>query len=271
MSSEKPIHPASTIMLLRDSARGLEVFMLVRHQGIDAFSGALVFPGGKVDVEDREGRDVCRGVDDLDDAALAFRVAAIREAFEECGVLLARPSGIGRTVDAERLRGLEATYRQALVADEIGMPELCRREGLELATDLLLPYAHWITPPAAPKRFDTHFYLAPAPSDQVALHDGEESTDSAWVRPDDALRQAQDGTRTIVFPTQMNLRKLGVWGGVSEAMAGASETPVVTVSPTMEKHAQGRLLTIPAEAGYGGSRFLARQEGDRVLGVEVAD
>lgn len=271
MSSEKPIHPASTILLLRDSAKGLEVFMVVRHQKIDSFSGALVFPGGKVDPEDAEGREVCRGVDDLSDVRLAFRVAAIREAFEECGVLLARPAGIDRTVDAGRLRGLEATYRQALVADELGMPELCRREGLELATDLLVPFAHWITPAAAPKRFDTHFYLAPAPSDQVALHDGEESTDSAWVRPADALRQAHGGTRTVVFPTQMNLRKLGAWKSVSEALAKSAETPVVTVSPTMEKHPQGRVLTIPAEAGYGGSRFLARQDGDRVLGVEVAD
>jgi 8-oxo-dGTP pyrophosphatase MutT (NUDIX family) len=271
VSSEKPIHPASTILLLRDGAAGLEVFMVVRHQKIDSFSGALVFPGGKVDPEDAEGRDVCRGAEGLDDTAVAFRIAAIREAFEECGVLLARPAGVDRLVDAERLRGLEAAYRQALVADELGMPELCRREGLELATELLVPYAHWITPAAAPKRFDTHFYLAPAPSDQVALHDGEESTDSAWVSPAAALRQAREGTRTVVFPTQMNLRRLGQWQSMVEALAGAAAAPVVTVSPTMEKHPEGRVLTIPAEAGYGGSRFLARQDGDRVLGVEPAD
>ena len=105
----------------------------------------------------------------------------------------------------------------------------------------------------------------------MALHDGEESTDSTWVRPADALDQAAQGRRTIIFPIQMNLRKLNSSRTVGEAIASASKKPVVTVSPTMEKHAQGRVLTIPEAAGYGGRRFLARQDGDLVLGVEALD
>lgn len=271
MNEEKPVHPASTVLLLRDGVRGMEVFMVVRHHQIDSFSGALVFPGGKVDAEDRDARAFCCGVDDVPDDELPFQVAAIREAFEECGVLLARPSGQDDLVDAARLRELEETYRGALVRDELGIAELCQREGLVLATDLLVPYAHWITPKVAPKIFDTHFYLAPAPADQVALHDGEESTDSTWVRPAEALEQARDGSRTIVFPTQMNLRKLSRWNTVGEAMAAAREAEIVTVSPRMEKHPDGRVLIIPETADYGGSRFLARQDGDRVLMVEAQD
>lgn len=271
MNEEKPVHPASTVLLLRDDPEGLEVFMVVRHHQIDSFSGALVFPGGKVDAEDGDARDICRDVEAVPDRELAFRVAAIREAFEECGVLLARPSGLDALVDARRLQGLEDTYRAALVRDELGLPEMCRREGLELATDLLVPYAHWITPKIAPKIFDTHFFLAPAPEDQAALHDGEESTDSAWIRPRDALAQAQEGSRTIVFPTQMNLRKLSRWNTVDEAMAAARVAEIVTVSPRTEKHPQGRVLTIPAEADYGGSRFLARQDGDKVVMIEPQD
>ncbi|MFN4089373.1 MAG: NUDIX hydrolase [Alphaproteobacteria bacterium] len=261
MTTEKPIAPArlaSTILLLRDGRDGLEVFMVVRHHEIDFASGALVFPGGSVDKADRDPRvrtmtSRCEAFDDDD---LAFRVAAIREAFEECGVLLARPRGSRDLVDAQRLKGLENAYRAPLERGEVGIADMLDREGLELACDLLVPYARWITPVQLPKRFDTMFFLAKAPEDHVAIHDGRESVDSVWISPDEACRLADASERTVIFPTRLNLEKLSRTGrSVEAACTAASSAPVVTVMPRVEKVEGGRIMHIPIEAGYGESRF----------------
>lgn len=259
--TDKPIAPvrlASTILLLRDGAQGLEVFMVVRHHEIDFASGALVFPGGSIDAADRDPRVRARttGCEGFDDDDLAFRVAAIREAFEECGVLLARPEGSRDLVDAQRLKKLEALYREPLERGGVGIADMLEREALELACDQLVPYARWITPIQLPKRFDTMFFLMKAPPDHVAIHDGRESVDSVWINPDAACAEADAGRRTIIFPTRMNLEKLSRSGStVEEVCAAAAATPVVTVLPRVEKIDGGRLMHIPAEAGYGGSVF----------------
>ena len=109
--------PAATVLLLRDGADALEVFMVVRHHEIDFASGALVFPGGRVDTGDHviaERPDLCPGPEGIDAMAMALRVAAIRETFEECGILLARPRGSERLIPAERLRDIEAAQRTPL-------------------------------------------------------------------------------------------------------------------------------------------------------------
>ena len=99
--------PAATILMLRDSDRGLETFMVVRHHQVDFASGALVFPGGRIDAQDREVREYCEGVDEANDTTLAFRVGAIREAFEESGILLARPKGQTELIGGECLAELD--------------------------------------------------------------------------------------------------------------------------------------------------------------------
>jgi 8-oxo-dGTP pyrophosphatase MutT (NUDIX family) len=265
--SHSPEIPASTVLLLRDGAEGLEVFMVVRHHKIDSFSGALVFPGGKVDPGDGAARPYCTGGEDLDDAELPYRVAAIREAFEECGVLLAY-DGAGEILHAARLEKLEARWRDRLMKDQATIGEMCAEEDLRLAVDRLVFFAHWITPRIVPKVFDTHFFLAAAPSDQVALHDGEESTDSTWITPANALAEAEAGRRTVVFPTRMNLGKLDNSQNLDDAMKAAASAPVVTVQPIVEMHEEGRLMRIPAEAGYAGSLFLARHSGDALQSIE---
>ncbi len=246
-----PALPSATILLARDGARGLEVFMVQRHHRIDFATGAMVFPGGKVDPGDSDpalaGR--CRG-GAPEEALRAVHVAAIRETFEECGVLLAGPRGGDALVDAERLRALESRWREPLRADQTDMARMAREEDLELATDRLVPFAHWITPEPMKKRFDTHFFLAAAPADQVALHDGSESVDSAWVRPEDAEEDRRRGRRTIIFPTLLNLRKLGRSHSVAEALAAARAAPVVPVLPRIERGESGPRIRIPAEAGY---------------------
>lgn len=203
--------------------------MVVRHHQIDFASGALVFPGGRVEASDL----VLAG----GDAHGAFRIAAIRETWEECGVLLAAPG--------------------AAPAAEGDFAAMLAARGLQPDQDALAHFAHWITPVAVPKRFDTHFFLAAAPADQDAVHDGGEAVDSVWIRPLDALAEAEAGTKKIVFPTRMNLNKLARSTSVAEAFAAARARPVVTVQPIQRDAPEGRYLRIPIEADYGGEEFLA--------------
>lgn len=246
------LRPASTLLVVRDGATGLEVFVVERHHQIDFAAGATVFPGGKLEPGDADPslRARCAAAEGLDDDALALRIAAIREAFEECGVLVARPRGRSELLSAARLADLLKRYRADVVAHRVSLADLAREQDLELACDLLVPFAHWITPEGMPKRFDTHFFLVPAPPDQVAGHDGFESVDSAWISPRRALEEADAGRRTIIFPTRMNLAKLARSGSVAEALAAARSAPIVTVLPRVEPGPSGPVLRIPAEAGY---------------------
>jgi 8-oxo-dGTP pyrophosphatase MutT (NUDIX family) len=257
----KPLIHAATVLLLRDGPTGLEVFMVVRHHQIDSFSGALVFPGGKVDETDLSVRPHCRGENTMTDLQVETRVGAVREAFEECGVLLAMDEGEDKLVSPERLKSLEPEYRLPIRDGEKLIATMCDDQNLTLAIDRLVPFAHWVTTPMAPKIFNTYFYLAEAPNDQLALHDGEESTDSEWIRPADAIAAAEDGNRTLVFPTRMNLWKLSQSNSVAEALENARRDRFVMVQPKAGKHPEGRILSIPEAAGYGGSDFLVKDGG----------
>jgi len=252
-----PPRPATTVLLLRPSKRGdtsspLEVFMVVRHHQIDAFSGALVFPGGKLEDADGDKRLRARsgGPDKISDDELKFRIAGVREAFEECGILLARKRGQKALIGAAELKPIEDRWRAKLTKDEASILDLVEAEDLELATELMTPYAHWITPTFAPKRFDTWFFLADAPEDQVALHDGSESTDSVWIGAQEAIDEATAGRRTLVHATLKNLELLAEGGTVSGALAQAKKRKVVTVQPWVETKDGKRFLHIPPDAGY---------------------
>ena len=252
--------PASTILLLRDSkaAKEIEVFMMVRHYEIDFNSGALVFPGGSVDSNDKEileRAELYSGGEGLDAAALSFRIAAIRETFEESGILLARPKGSTTLVDAKRASEIEAAHRTALNERKITFLEVLAQNDLWLALDELVPYAHWITPEGMPKRFDTWFFLAAAPPDQLGAHDGHESTDSIWVSPREALEGGESGRFKLPFPTTRNLIKLGKQASVGAALEDSRGKDIVTVMPVMTRLNGGRQLRIPREAGYDGEVF----------------
>jgi 8-oxo-dGTP pyrophosphatase MutT (NUDIX family) len=243
--SEVMPRPAATVLLLRDGPGGLEVLMVTRNVASDFASGALVFPGGRVDAADGAAATLaqCRAIDGVDAAAMAFRVAGIRESFEEAHLLLARPRGAERLLAAAELASLEARRPQ--------FPEILASGEVELATDLLVPFAHWITPPGPPKRFDTLFFLAPAPADQFALHDGREAVDTLWISPQKAIAEADAKRATLVFATRMNLLKLGRSPDLAAALAAARGEPIVTVCPEVAQSAAGTVLRIPAAAGYG--------------------
>ena len=243
-----PIIPAATILLVRDGAMGLEVFMVVRHHQIDFASGALVFPGGKVDAQDGSVTDLCDGIEGLSEGDIAMQVGAVREAFEECGVLLARDES-GAIITGERLSLLQ-DERAKLNAGELGLRAFLERESLRLACDLLVPFAHWITPEMMPKRFDTKFYLVDAPKDQLLHHDGYESVDSIWISPKAALEGNRDGTYTIIFPTRLNVELLAESDTVDTALAASRARNIVTVLPWTEQREDGNYLCIPSDAGY---------------------
>ncbi|WP_295140263.1 NUDIX hydrolase [uncultured Reyranella sp.] len=252
-----PPRPATTVLLLRpskpgDAASPLEVFMVVRHHQIDSFSGALVFPGGKLEEADGAPslRARCGGADKIDDAELKFRVAGVREAFEECGVLLARKRGHKALIGAADLKGIEERWRVKLAKDEASIVDMVEAEDLEIATELMTPYAHWITPTFVPKRFDTWFFLAEAPEDQIALHDGSESTDSVWIGPQEAIEEAKAGKRTLVHATTKNLELLAEGKTVAGAISAASARKIVTVQPWVEVKDGKKFLHIPEGAGY---------------------
>ncbi|MEZ5597611.1 MAG: NUDIX domain-containing protein [Pseudomonadales bacterium] len=241
--------PAATVVILRERQH-LETFMVVRHHQIDFASGALVFPGGKVDRGDFDPA-LESFLDRAHDESTmrAMQVAAIRESFEECGVLLARPLGSDNLVDAHRLNTLEP-YRKQLNDGAITITEFLARERLRLACDQLHHFAHWITPPMVPKRFDTHFFLAAAPEDHLAVHDGHENVDSVWIRPEAAVQAAREGTRTVIFPTLRNLERLSRFDSIADAIAECGQQAVIPIEPWTEKRADGTWLCIPDNAGY---------------------
>lgn len=259
-TSDAPITPAASIVIIRDGAAGLEVFMMERNQGAGmAFSGHFVFPGGKVDQEDRA--DVWKSLAPKTAAApdRAFWIAAVRETFEEAGLLLAR------LPDAEHVVGADDARR--LVAAERGAPrqgrsarfaEMLQRERLHVAADHMIYFGHWITPTWAPKRFDTHFFLTAAPVEQRENFDRSESSEAVWISPREALRQADAGTRQLVAVTRFKLELLDTWPNVATALATARQRKVVTVLPRMEETPAGKMLKIPPEAGYVRSEMLAR-------------
>ena len=266
MTEPAAIRPASTVLLLRDgaSAGEIEVFMMVRHHQIEFNSGALVFPGGSVDKTDQDiaaRPELYSGGAGLGEEALGFRIAAIRETFEESGILLARPRGSDALITAPQAREIEAAHRAALNERKITFLDVLAQNDLWLALDELVPYAHWITPEGMPKRFDTWFFLAAAPPDQLGAHDGKESTDSIWVSPREALAGGESGRFKLPFPTTRNLIKLGKQASVSAALEDSKGRDIVTVMPVMTRLNGGRQLRIPREAGYDGELFEVGAQG----------
>jgi len=231
-----------------------------RHHQIDFVAGALVFPGGRVDKGDSEAalRDHVDGGDEWTDIMRAMGAAAIREAFEESGILLARDVDTGKLVSAERLGRLDS-FRTGLEKREVGLVEMLKSERLRLAYDRLLHFAHWITPANMPKRFDTHFFLAQSPLGHEGRHDGRESVDSIWITPGAAV--ADPKKWNVIFPTKLNLVKLDRSKTVAAALAAARADKVLPVTPWVENGPGGQILRIRDDAGYAQTSASLRDEG----------
>jgi 8-oxo-dGTP pyrophosphatase MutT (NUDIX family) len=230
-----PTVDASTIVLLRDGADGGEVLLLERHLDSDFAGGALVFPGGKVDDADRHldparwaGRDPAAWREQLgaatDADALGLMVAAVRETFEEAGVLLATRDGAVLTdADLEEPSFVDARRRLASREERFDWRDWLAEQRLVLDLAALAPWSWWVTPKGQHKRFDTRFFAALLPAEQSAAHDRVEITGLRWSRPDDALAAQREGRMVVIYPTRKNLEALAGHRTATDAWRAADE------------------------------------------------
>ena len=254
MSASGPVTPrgAAAVALARERAGGgIEVFMVRRHIRSEFVPDAFVFPGGSVSPGDvateQQPGLVAPAEDDAGAAALGtgFRVAALRECFEEAGVLLARRAGGPLAIGSGDVARF-AAYRDELQRGTVTLGQVVEREGLTLATDTLVHWAHWITPEAFPKRFDTHFFLAEMPVGQQAAHDELETTAGVWVTPEGALADFERGAFPLVFATIHQLRELSGLANVAAARARFVGTPQ-TIMPRVVKRDGQDVILLPDE------------------------
>jgi len=251
--------PASSVLLLRDSRAGLQVYLLRRRTSMAFAGGMHAFPGGAVDPRDRDdqglgwlGRPPSWWADRLatwEAAARGFVCAAVRETFEESGVLLVTgedgipvlPSGPDWEAD-----------RRALVERRLALSDLLDRRGVAVRSDLLAPWAHWVTPRFEPRRYDTWFFLAALPSGQLARDLSGEADQVAWMRPVDAVSAAEKGEVVMLPPTWSVLEDLVPYGTVAEALEAAEVRALATVTPGWVDDGGGLRLLLPGDPGYPG-------------------
>ena len=220
---------ASAVMLLRDrpAEQGIEVFMVRRVIQSDFMPNVYVFPGGSVSKDDyatemAEGVCALVAVSPADTeghtaAGKGVRAAAIRELFEEAGVLLAYRDGAMLPIPEDQVAHFDR-YRRAFQQRQGSLEEMARAEKLMLATDRLGYFAHWITPEGMPKRFDTHFFVTTAPAEQQAAHDRLETSEGIWIAPSEALARFERNEFPLVFATIYQLRELATFDSVQTAL-----------------------------------------------------
>ncbi len=259
------LRDAATVMLLRDgggTTPAIEVFMLRRNLRSVFVAGAYVFPGGGVDGTDRDPRlfAVCAGRTDaeasavlgIDQGGLAFWVAAVRECFEEAGVLLARDRQ-GRVVSFAD-RGTAARFeehRRRLNSRETTLVAICEEEGLLLDVEAIHYFSHWITPLGAPRRYDTRFFVCAAPPEQVPLHDDGEVIANLWLSPGEALRRNSAGEYELIRPTYEVLRSLAEFTASVEILDVARTMGhVPAVQPRMGESNEGVRILLPGDDEY---------------------
>ena len=258
MAEMKPV-PSATVTLVRDTDDGLEVLMMQRNLKSVFVPGMYVFPGGAVDAAD-SAPEICElssGIDDarashmlsVASAGLAYWVAAIRESFEEAGLLIAYDAQ-GRlvTLDEPGLIERYRRHRHELNQGTRGMLEILRAEGLTLAVDQLVYFSHWITPAGAPRRYDTRFFVAAMPPAQAPLHDNHETISHVWVRPGAALERHGKDEFKMRFPTVRTLKEFAAYESVDALMqAMRAKRDIPTILPKISKEG-GRIL--PGDPGY---------------------
>lgn len=245
--------PAATIILLRDGPSSPEVLLIERSVQSEFLPRLYVFPGGRVDKEDRELVDRLEGADARSVGrplpSFDFLVAAIRETFEETGIVLARRAGERDLVGADVADAL-APHRLPVQNHERSFKEILEAEDLRLAADQLAVHGRWITPELVPRRFDTLFFTARTPPGQEAAHDGIESTNHVWLSPEEAVAQSRRGERSIIFPTRCNLETLCGFRSADEAFASSRSRPVVPVLPRIVDRNGTTRLEIRDDASY---------------------
>ncbi len=252
LPTPRPPRTSATVVLVRSAAddAGIEVLLMRRAERGDHNSNAWVFPGGLTDPRDREADHHADGLDDLQASqrlglpsrGLDFYLAAVRECFEESGILFSSTP----LPSAELIE----QWRADMQRGERSLAEFCESCNQRLALGKISYLAHWVTPVGRPKRFDTRFFLAVAPPDQVVAHDGSETVDHVWIRPAEALARGDDAMRMLT-PTLHTLKLLARWAKVEQLIEWA-ETPreVAQTMPCIGQSSQGPRPVTPDEAPY---------------------
>ena len=254
--------PAATVIIARDTDDGLEVFMMRRTEQMVFVGGNYVFPGGGLEPADSDPHwaSLCDGLDDADanrllelnEGGLAYWIAALRECFEESGLLLCRDRrGELVTHDDTVLAGWRASRRADLIAGRVGFAELLREHHLRPALDQVAYFSHWITPVGAPRRYDTRFLVTAVPLNQTASHDGDESDHHHWIRPADALERQKKGEIQMIVPTIETLKTLAQFPDSAALMAYA-RTPrdIPVILPRRATGRDGSRSLRPGDAPY---------------------
>jgi 8-oxo-dGTP pyrophosphatase MutT (NUDIX family) len=243
---------AATVLLLRDGRAGLEVYLLRRTKGMPFAGGMSAYPGGGVDPRDGDTEIGWAGPSPAQWAgafgcdertARELVCAAVRETFEEAGVLLAGlPDG---SVVPDVSGDDWEEQRQALLSRELSLAGLLAGRGLQLRADLLRPFAHWITPPVEPRRYDTKFFVAALPVGQEARDVSGEADEASWLTPAAALAELAAGSRPMLPPTSHTLNQLTPFPDVVAALAGSPPQPLSPISPRFEETPDGRWAVLP--------------------------
>lgn len=238
--------PAATVVLLRDTPAGrMEALLMRRHRRSGFVPGAWVFPGGRVDPADADpalhGR--IRGLSRPIRPAPAFWAAALREQFEETGVLMARDTGGAWSPDAASDARMES-LRQRLMEDEMGLLEVVEQLGVEPDARRMVHIAHWVTPIVEPRRYDTHFFAAALPEGRTEMVDRREMTEAAWLEPAAALERFEAGTLPMVFPTVKTLETLASFRTVTAVLDAFRERSVRRVLPRLVRTEDGVAIVV---------------------------
>lgn len=233
-------HPAATVVLLREGGAGPEVLLMRRHRKSGFVPGAWVFPGGRVDPGDGETRLLarCRGLPREPSPDAPFWMAALREAFEETGVLLARDDDGAWASDAASSPEVE-TVRRALMDDEAILMDVVDRLDVTLDARPMVHAAHWVTPVVEARRYDTHFFAAVIPAGREARPDPREMTEAAWLEPARALERFEAGSLPMVFPTVKTLESLAGYGSTDAILAAFREHTVDRILPRLVRTPDG--------------------------------
>lgn len=238
--------PAATTVLLRDGpSADIEALLMRRHRQSGFVPGAWVFPGGRVDSADSAPAlyERIRGLATDPVPRGAFWTAALRELFEETGVLLARTPEGDWAPAASSDGGMEAR-RRAVMDDESSIMDVLQELDLVLDAEPMVHIAHWVTPVAEPRRYDTHFFAVPLPEDREAAPDAREMTDALWVSPDDALGRFQDGDLPMVFPTVRTLESLQGYDSVEHALDSFRHRTVRRILPRLVRTERGVAIQV---------------------------
>ncbi|MDM0024666.1 MBL fold metallo-hydrolase [Variovorax saccharolyticus] len=226
-----PVRAAATVLLLRDTPEGIEVLMTRRSASASFAPGAYVFPGGRIDEGDTTARAIATRRRTQSRVQLTQAIAAVRESFEELGVLLAHHAD-GRPVSAEEVAAMDRSTASTTVA----FADQCAQRGLQLSTDRIFTFAHWITDRDLPKRFDVPFLVAKMPEGQTPTADETEQFEPCWVRPADALQRHAAGSFFMIFPTVRTLERMVAYPTVDAVLdacahRAAGEGPLWTSCP----------------------------------------